>query len=387
MFNRGSLLLSKRDLKTFKVIEKYRQGEYSRHEAALKLSVSERTVTRKAEAMRKSGVEGLIHRNRGKAPISRKAPEIRDWYLGLYREKYYDFNAKHAFEVITERHTPPGKICYDTFRRWLIEADLNTAKRKRPSKARLLRERHANEGLMIQFDGSPHCYNGKDKWTLIHAIDDATSKILAAEFQPSETTFGCMGVIKDLIEMYGVPEFILTDCAGWSAKTGKRAHFSQFERACNELGIDVIATSSPQSKGRVERSFRTAQGRLVPELRLAQITNRQMANRYLKQVFIPDWNNRFAIEAKNGTTRFRTVPSHLELDDIFCIKHSRLVNRDHTVSFEGARYKLTEPPKNLWKHEVIVHQYQSKELKIMLGAEALAFEHIKPQKRRWLCGA
>ena len=387
MLSQESVRLSKKDLKTYKVIEKFRSGTYSREQAALKLCVSARTVSRKARSLRESGIEGLIHGNRGKSPRSRKSETIRQWYVDLYKEKYYDFNVQHAFETILERHSPPEKVSYDTFRKWLHAAKLITAKRRRPSKARLRRERHANEGLMIQFDGSPHKYNGKDKWTLISGIDDATSKIVSAEFHPSETTFGCMRVMKSLIEDYGVPEFVLTDCAGWSAQTGKRAHFSQFERACNELDIDVIATPSPESKGRVERSFRTIQNRLVPELRLAGITNIKMANHYLQQVFIPAYNSRFGVEAASSTTRFRPLNGFLKLDEIFCIKHQRMINRDHTLSFEGVRYKLTEPPRNLWKHEVTVLVYPDSTVRIKLGEEDLAFEKIKNPKRRWSRGA
>lgn len=387
MLSQESVRLSKKDLKTFKVIEKFRSGDYTRDQAALKLCVSARTISRKARRIRENGIEGLIHRNRGKPPRSRKSDDVRQWYLCLYKEKYYDFNVQHAFETILERHAPPEKVSYDTFRKWLQEAKLVTAKRRRPSKARLRRERHANEGLMIQFDGSPHRYNGKDEWTLISAIDDATGKILAAEFHRSETTFGCMSVIKSLIEDYGIPEFVLTDCAGWSARSGKRAHFSQFERACNELTIDVIATPSPESKGRVERSFRTVQGRLVPELRLAGITNMQMANHYLQQVFIHSYNKRFEVEARSSTTRFRPLRAFINLDEIFCIKHQRIINRDHTLSFKGVRYKLTEPPRNLWKHEATVLVYPDGTVSIKLAEENLSFEKVKPVKRRWSHGA
>ena len=387
ILSQGGLRLSKRDLKVFKVIEKFRYGTYSREQAALKLNVSLRTVTRKAKAIRKLGIEGLVHGNRGKPSKARKTPETRAWFIEIYKTRYYDFNVQHAFETIFERHNPPETISYDTFRRWLIEEGVNQAKRRRSSKARLHRERHANEGLMVQFDGSPHRYNGKDQWTLIHAIDDATGKILGAEFQPSETTYGCMKVMSNLIEDYGIPEFILTDCAGWSAKTGKRAQFSQFERACNELDIDIIATPNPQSKGPVERSFRTVQGRLVPELRLVGITNIQMANHYLQQVFVPRYNQRFSVKPASSTTRFRPLPTYIKLRDIFCMKHQRMVNRDHTVNFDGKRYKLTAPPKNLWKHEVTILVYHTGEMKIHLGDEPLEFAEIKVHKRRWQRGA
>jgi transposase-like protein len=383
MIRQGGLCLSKKDLKVFQIIEQCRAGELTQEQAASKLDISIRTLQRKTIAIRKQGIEGLIHGNRGRFPLNKKSEDIRHWYVSLYKDRYFDFNMKHAFEFISERHNPPGKICYDTFRNWVKAEGLCKTKRRRPSKSRIMRERHANEGLMLQLDGSPHRYNGKDEWTLVHMIDDATSKLLAAELFKSETTFACLKVLRVIIEKFGIPEFILTDCAGWSARIGKRAHFSQFERACRELGITVIPTPSPQSKGRVERSFRTAQGRLPSELRLEGINKMETANRYLEQIFIPDWNRRFAVEAKASTTRFKPLPGHIDLDEVLCQKFTRMVNRDHTVNFEGETYKLVEPPRNLWKLEIEICKLSDGRLKMLYGAQELKIETVRKPQRVW----
>ena len=116
-----------------------------------------------------------------------------------------------------------------------------------------MRERMANEGLLLQMDGSPHCWNGKDQWCLIAAIDDATSKIPAAQFFPTETTWGCMAVQRTIIERFGVPEALYVDGAGWAGGGPKRQFFSQFVRAAEELGIRVIFATSAQAKGRIAR--------------------------------------------------------------------------------------------------------------------------------------
>ena len=87
--------------------------------------------------------------------------------------------------------------------RWGRKAGLGKKKKRRASKARIARERKANEGLMLQMDGSPHKWNGKDKWTLINMIDDATSKIVGGQFFPGETTFACMKLLRKIIEMHG----------------------------------------------------------------------------------------------------------------------------------------------------------------------------------------
>lgn len=384
MNSQGGLTLSKKDLITFQVIQDFREGKLSRREAALKLGCTERTISRKTRTIAGEGLPGLVHKNRGRRPSNRKHHELREWYLGIFRTKYapHNFNFKHAFQFINEQDHPQEAICYSTFATWCRESGLGKGKkRRRTSKTRLMRERSANEGLMLQMDGSPHAWNGKDTWTMLTIIDDATSKVEGCKFVPSETTWDCMDLLKQVVATRGIPEFILTDRAGWSARTGKRVHFSQFDRACKELGITVIATSVPESKGRVERSFRTSQDRLIAELSLHEIKSMTDANRYLEHVYKPDWNNRFTVEQKSPTTRYKPLPAHLNLDEVFCIKHTRQVNRNHTVSFEGRIYSIKDPPQNLWKHDVVVHQDRLGKIKIFWGSRPLAIEERKVPKR------
>ncbi len=156
---------------------------------------------------------------------------------------------------------PKEKVSYGLFRRWCREAGIGKFKRRRASRARLRRERMANRGFMLQLDGSEHRWNGKDIWTKISIIDDADSKVLFSRFFKSETTFGCMYVLRRVIEDYGVPEFILTDRAGWSLGSAKRQNFSQFIRACESLGIRVIAANS--AEGKVELSASIARCKIA----------------------------------------------------------------------------------------------------------------------------
>jgi hypothetical protein len=383
MISQGGLWVSKKELMAVEVVEKYRQGELSRKETALKLERSERQVTRLAKAVREKGLKGLTHGNRGRSPANRKSEDTRAYYVGLYRSKYLAFNFLHAFEQIQLNEEPKEKVSYSVFVGWCRKAGLGKVRKRRSSKARIARERMANEGILLQMDGSPHKWNGKDEWTLINVIDDATSKLTGGKFALSETTFDCMEVMKEVIETHGVPEFLLTDRAGWSKRVGKRAYFSQFERACNELGITIIATSVPETKGRVERSFKTCQDRLVAEMDLHGIKSLPDANRYLKQVYVPGWNERFAVEARAATTRFKPLPPQINLGNVFCLKQSRLVNRDHTVHYGGKRYKLTEPPHSLWKKEVIVHEYRDGSIKIFYGQTELRTSLIEMPKRVW----
>ena len=107
------------------------------------------------------------------------------------------------------------------------------------------------------------------------------------------------------------------------------------------------------------------------------------ANRYLKQVFVPDWNERFAVKARASTTRFKPIPSGVNLADVFCLKYSRIVTRDHTVHYAGKRYRLTTPPHSLWKKEIKVHEYQDGTVKIFYGSAELEINLIQPPRRVW----
>ncbi len=202
----------------------------------------------------------------------------------------------------------------------------------------------AAPGLMMQMDGSPHRWFGDKKHCLIAMIDDATSEV-HAEFFPSETTAGCMKVMRDCIETKGVFKTLYVDRAGIFGGP-KRCNFSQMQRACEELGIEIIFANSPQGKGRVERAFDTFQDRLVPELRLNNIKDIASANAYLKHVFIPQfWQSQIQVKSKQAP-EFTPLSKHTNLDDICVIKDHRKIRNDHTFSYGNKFYLIDSPLKH-----------------------------------------
>ena len=150
-------------------------------------------------------------------------------------------------------------------------------------------------------DGSHHDWNGKNKTVLIAAIDDATSDIPWAEFFTSEDTLNCMTVVQRIIESVGIPEALYVDKAGWFGAISKRPDFSNFVRACEEIGTKVIFANSPQAKGRIERTWNTFQDRLVPEMRLYNIKHIPEANRYMQEIFLPHyWKAKNTVLPRQG---------------------------------------------------------------------------------------
>lgn len=249
-------------------------------------------------------------------------------------------NLQHLTELL---ETNEGiQIKRETLRTWAHEIHHVKRAKRRRSQVRKRRERMESAGLLLQMDGSPHRWFGNKKSCLIAIIDDATSEI-HAEFFKSETTQGCLKVMRDFIAKKGVFKALYVDRAGIFGGP-KRCHFSQMQRACEELGIEIIFANSPQGKGRIERSFDTFQDRLVPELRLQNISDMQSANRYLQEVFIPEyWQQTIAVNAKDTTSEFTPVPGHLNLNDICIQKEYRKIRDDHTFSY-GNKFYLIESP-------------------------------------------
>jgi len=368
----------------FRAIEDFRAGKASRGETAINLGVCERTVTRRTRKVRERGLEGVKHGNCRRLPHNRTVDEAREFFVEKYRIKYASFNYSHALELIRLHEEPRWKVSYWTFRKWCRQAGLGKVKRRRRAKAYMARDRAANEGLMLQMDGSPHRWNGKEEWCLLAAIDDATSNVPAARFVPSETTWDCMELLEEICLSKGIPWCLLTDCAGWSTGSGKRQHFSQFVRACEELEIKVIGTPSAETKGRIERMNRTFQDRLVPEFALYGIKCMIDGNRYLQQNFLPEWQAKFTVKPASDTTRYKPLPIGTDLRNIFCLKHKRLVNRDHTMSWEGKRYRINPGTfENLWRKEVIVHEYRDGTINVFHAGTKLGFELMRQPMRMW----
>jgi len=377
----GKIGVSKKELVRYSIIEAYRTGQFSRAEAALKLNISERTVTRMAQGVREKGFAGVQHGNTANVPWNKLEDELVERFVTRYRDAYSKFNYSHALEMMAIHEKLTG-ISYSKFRQECRKRGLGKTKKRRASKARMLRERFAEEGYMWQMDGSPHAWNDKDTWSLLGLIDDATSKIPGAKLENSETTWGCMNLVRHAIAKHGSPQFILTDRAGWASSNGKRHGFPQFVRACKELGITIIATSTPETKGRIERMNRTFQDRLIPELDFFKIRSQIDSNRYLDSVFIPAWNAKFVVPAKAETTRYTPVPEGVDLLDIFCIKKLRKVNRNHTVAYEGEMFQIVpELGKNYHKKEVVIHQYEDGKVAIFYGKIKLESCAIVKQKR------
>ena len=338
----GELIMSVSDQFKIEIVCKYESAKITSATACKLLQISPRTLRRYVARYKVEGLGFFRHRNRRKRPWNKKSDEIKHAVQKIMKDVLFDFNISHAREKIRDNYGIT--VAPETMRRWCHEIGMVKHKQKRRSKPRYRRHRQTQEGLLIQFDGSHHKWFSDEPTCLLAAIDDATSEVIYAELCPGETMLDCMRVLRSVVEKRGAFKALYVDQAGVYGGI-KRSGFSQVARALEELGTHVIYAQSPEGKGRVERLFRTMQDRLIPEFRINNITTMATANRFLKEIYLPNHNNRFAIKAHNPEQAYRSIATHQNLDDIFCQKEYRTMGKDHTLSLGGERWMVVDPLK------------------------------------------
>jgi hypothetical protein len=184
---------------------------------------------------------------------------------------------------------------------------------------------------------------------LVRMIDDATSWSWG-RFVERDATPHNMGVLWEYLEKNGRMVDVYTDrdsmftvppLAGESKDKQREAdRLTQLGRALRELGIGSILAYSPQAKGRIERSFLTAQDRLVKHLRLAKVATMEGANAFLEKEYWPEWNAHFARPVADFPNQHRTLPSQLDLATVLCHVEERVIGNDYTFSFAGRLYQI-----------------------------------------------
>ncbi|MCB0347672.1 MAG: ISNCY family transposase [Bdellovibrionales bacterium] len=387
MIKDGALIMSSRENYKLQIITKYLSGHIYLDEAAKLLSVSLRTVSRYVKKIKDKGPIGIKHGNFGNLASKSWSEKQRRMVIELKKKEYFDFNTAHFVDLLNAKHGL--NIPYITVWRWLSEMNMIKHRHKRCRKKHVYRPRMPQEGLLLQMDGSPHKFNGKDEWCLISCIDDATSEIPFAEFFDAETTLGCMKVLREVIRLKGVPKAIYTDKAGWSGGQ-KRTEFSQFQRACEKLGIQLIYANSPEAKGRIERSFRTIQDRLIPELRHHGITSMSDANTYLKDTFLKDyWNKEKIVPPALADTAYTPLDPYIDLSNVLCIEETRNIGSDQTISFGGNRYVLGMDGTNLSGFFAVIRTRLDGSVKVFVMENEVSATRIQdmpisydPEKRR-----
>jgi len=324
-------------------------GEYSWYRAAEILGMDVRSLRRWRRRFERYGYDGLLDRRHG-TPSPRRAPLAEvERVLRLYRERYAGFNGRHFHEIARREHGV--KLSYSFVKKALQGAGLLKKGRVR-GRHRRRREPRPCFGEMLHLDGSLHPWlalRPDAKQTLVAVLDDATKRLLYAELHPSESSLAVLQGLMAVVTEHGLPGALYTDRAGWAVYTPKAGgpydpdRLTQVGRALRRLGVEHILAWSPQARGRSERLNRTLQDRLVNELRIAGCDRVDQANRYLREVFIPRYNDTFARPPQDPAPAFVTC-SGVDLDQILCLEEERCVGRDNTVSMDGIRFQIDKQP-------------------------------------------
>ena len=229
----------------------------------------------------------------------------------------------------------------------MLEAGL-WERRRRRAKHRRQRPRRAAVGELGQWDSSVHPWleeRAAGEQVLISIHDDATSRLMTARFVARDDGAENRRAIIGYLRRHGRPVAVYTDHAGhfgqWLSKKGERTD-TIIARGLGELEVEVILAGSPQAKGRVERSFGTAQDRLVKEMRVEGIATLEAANRFLEDWWVPFWNERFAVEPADPRDAHRPLPAGVDLEALFAETETRVVARDFTIRFRNRRWQIPE---------------------------------------------
>lgn len=352
------------------IVVKISSGLIGRKEGQQILDVSERTLRRYLRDYQREGVLAVKHGNYNRSPINRTDNDLKKQVQQLVQAKYYDFNMLHCLEKL--KNDEKIELSRETFRLWCHEIKMVKRAKRRSSKVRRQRTRMQQTGLMLQMDGSPHTWFGGQPSCLIGAIDDADGDVPFAEFFLSEDTISCMRVLEQIIRKKGLFHILYVDKAGIFGGQ-KRAHFSQVKRALKELNIEIIFADSPEAKGRIERLWNTLQDRLIPELRIRNISSYEKANCFLQEQFLPnEYAAKFKVQPANLQTAYRPIPNGIDLHEIFCLKEDRSVNRDHTFSWNNETYRIDSPLKHsIWKQKIEIRTYQDLTWKVFFAGREL----------------
>ena len=368
------------ELEKYKVIKELVDHKSNKNRACKKLNLSRRQVDRLIIKYKENGKYAFIHGNRSKKPVNAYDKSISEDIILLYKNKYQDFNFRHFNEYLQEEENI--KVSYDFVYKTLTKAGILSPKARKKTKRayakkKLLKEKKINIdmedkqieeiisheisledshprgekpkyfGEVIEQDGSIHNWFGNLKTCLHLAIDKATSNVVGAYFDKQETLNGYYNVLYQILTNYGIPYKFLTDnrtvfnymSLNPDKRTSDKDVLTQYGYACKQLGIELETTSVSQAKGLIERTNGTFQGRLVQELRLNGINTIEEANKYLIDVFVPNFNKRFAIDYKKFPSAFEDSPSEEKINYTLAILTPRKIDNGNSIKYHNKYYQ------------------------------------------------
>jgi transposase len=353
----------------------WQAGRLSQEEAARLLGICERSFRRYIDRYEEDGLQGLIDRRLGQIS-HRRAPVDEVMALTTtYRARHVGWSAKHYYAWYRRAG---GKRGYTWVKRQLQKVQL-VMRAPRRGAHRKRRERAPLPGMLLHQDGSRHAWVADQRWDLIVTMDDATGEHYAMQFVEEEGTRSSFEGVATVIRAHGLFSALYTDRGShywYTPQVGGKVDKSrptQFGRAMQQLGIEMIAAYSPEARGRSERAFRTHQERLVRELALHGISDMAAANEYLHKHYRPAFNLEFKQPAHEVGSAF--VPCKgTDIEEILCEHFERTVGNDNCVSFNALKLQIPQQRHrcHFVKTKVRVRRYRDDTLAIFHGPRRLA---------------
>ena len=368
------------ELQKYEVIKELVDHNGNKNRAAKKLGVSRRQIDRLIIKYKEKGKAGFVHGNRTRKPINALDKSISEDIILLYKGKYQGWNFFHFKDFLKKDENID--VSYNFIYKTLSKEEILSPKarkktKRRHAKQKLLKEKKITLamseeqieaainheialedshprcekpkyfGELIEQDGSIHVWFGNIKSCLHLAIDKATSTIVGAYFDNQETLNGYYHVLYQILTNYGIPYKFFTDnrtvfnyvSLNPDKRTSEKDVLTQYGYACKQLGIELETSSVSQSKGLVERTNGTFQGRLVNELKLNGITTIEEANKYLLEVFVPDFNQRFAMNYKKFKSVFEASPSKEKINYTLAVLSPRKIDNGNSIKYYGKYYQ------------------------------------------------
>ena len=386
--------MSSHELERVEVMGRVGGGELKLSDAAKMLELSYRQVKRLWRRYRQEGSKGLKHGNAGRPSNRSKPRKLRRRVLSLIQKKYSGSEEDRFGPTLAAEHLAEEDgivLDHDTVRLWMLQEGLWGRQRRRKKHCQR-RERKAHFGELVQLDGSFHDWLEErgPRGCLMDMVDDATSETQAG-LGKEETIWAAAGVLRAWIEKYGVPRALYTDWKNVYKRKATPAEqlrgevpVTQFGRMCQRLGIRIIAASSPQAKGRVERIHGVHQDRLIKKLRRKKIASYEAANQYLETQYLPEHNRRFARPAAKPEDYHGRKPTARELRQIFRLETERTISNDWVIRHEG-RYLQLQPGQRRYgptQSKALVCEWEDGTMAVYYRGERVAFIELKEPIRK-----
>ena len=390
------MMLTKEEKNRIEIIQALIEGKIDVEDAANLLVLSQRQVYRLLAKVEQGDISNALHGNKQRQAPNKITDRFWNDILILVKQRYQGINDRHLQEILKREHGI--QVGRESLRKKLRSEGLAPKRKRRNKKYRQRRERKAAFGMMLQIDASPHdWFEGRGEvLTLVGARDDATGFVWC-RFEEAETTWAYMALMREIFLSHGLCFSLYSDRhaifhspreATIIEQLNNQRPLTQFGRGMSELGIKIIKAHSPQAKGRIERLWEFFQDRLVVEMRLQAITTKEQANKFLPG-FLKQINERFTVPAQQAESVFRVAPRARELDRILCLKERRVVNTDHTISYEGLIVQLPRSSKyaSIAKQRVEILQLKDGSIEIVYKKQVIhrltekAMERMMKNKR------